>query len=110
MMNTTPKIGFVGLGNQGAPIAERILNAGYPLSVWARRMASTALLSGAGAKVAGSVEDLARLSDILCVCVLDDAGVVDVASRAMPQMAQGSMIIILSTAHPQTCRNLAEQA
>ena len=44
-------VGFVGIGAQGGPIAERILAAGFSLSVWARRREAAATLEGLGATV-----------------------------------------------------------
>lgn len=110
MTDTSPRIGFVGLGNQGTPIAERILAAGFPLAVWARRPAGAAILSEAGATVAPDLPALAASSDILCICVLDDAGVIDVADGVLPHMAPGGTIAILSTAHPHTCQALADRS
>lgn len=108
---TTPqRIGFVGLGNQGGPIAGRIAAAGHELTVWARRPEATAPFAAAGGRVADDVESLARASDILCVCVVDDAGVRDVAASALPVMAPGGLLLILSTVHPDTCRALAVEA
>jgi NAD binding domain of 6-phosphogluconate dehydrogenase len=46
-MSTTtaqPAIGFIGLGDQGLPMATAIAEAGYPLHVWARRPSSLAAL------------------------------------------------------------------
>jgi 3-hydroxyisobutyrate dehydrogenase-like beta-hydroxyacid dehydrogenase len=46
-MSTTtaqPAIGFIGLGDQGLPMATAIVEAGYPLHVWARRPGSLAVL------------------------------------------------------------------
>ena len=31
------RVGFIGLGSQGAPMARRIVDEGYPLTIWARR-------------------------------------------------------------------------
>lgn len=41
-----PSVGWVGLGDQGAPIARAIAEAGYPLHAWARRPSSLAALDG----------------------------------------------------------------
>lgn len=41
-----PPVGFVGLGDQGAPIARAIAEGGYPLHVWARRPASFSAIDG----------------------------------------------------------------
>ncbi|AYJ85279.1 NAD(P)-dependent oxidoreductase (plasmid) [Sphingomonas paeninsulae] len=103
------RVGFIGLGNQGAPIAERIARADYDLTLWARRPESLQILAGK-AKVAGSITELAASVDILCICVVDDAGVRDVCDAALVAMTPGSMIAIVSTVHPDTCRSIGKAA
>jgi phosphoglycerate dehydrogenase-like enzyme len=43
-MNSTssPRVGFIGLGSQGGPMARRIIEAGYPVTLWARRLMNVA--------------------------------------------------------------------
>ena len=53
-------IGFIGLGNQGAPIAHRIAKAGFPLLVWARRPEALAVFTAAGASAAPSTRHAGR--------------------------------------------------
>ena len=48
-MSGMERIGFIGLGSQGGPIAERIAAAGYPLMLWARRPDALAPLLAAEA-------------------------------------------------------------
>ncbi|MDO7842204.1 NAD(P)-dependent oxidoreductase [Sphingomonas immobilis] len=104
-----PKIGFVGLGNQGAPIAARIAAAGHPLHLWARRPETLADFPGQ-ASIAESLPALAAAVDILCICVVDDAGVIAVCDTALPAMRAGATIAILSTVSPETCRAIAARA
>jgi 3-hydroxyisobutyrate dehydrogenase len=103
-------IGFVGLGSQGAPMARRIVDAGYPLLLWARRPET---LAPFGDTVAESVRELAELgarADHVGICVVDDAGVRDVVGALLPTMRAGSLVAVHSTVHPETCRALAQQA
>jgi 3-hydroxyisobutyrate dehydrogenase len=46
-MNSTssPRVGFIGLGSQGGPMARRIIEAGYPVTLWARRLMNVARMS-----------------------------------------------------------------
>ena len=69
------RVGFVGLGSQGGPMAQRIVDEGYSTTVWARRPATLDAFVEAGARRAASLTELGAASDILCVCVIDDAGV-----------------------------------
>ena len=67
------RVGFIGLGNQGAPIAERISRAGLELVVWARSQHTLDDFSRDGVTVADTPGALAEQSDVVCLCVLDDA-------------------------------------
>jgi 3-hydroxyisobutyrate dehydrogenase len=71
------RVGFIGLGNQGAPTARRIIDAGYPTTLYARRVATLEPFANSAA-IAASPAELAAASDMVCVCVVDDAGVEDV--------------------------------
>src|SRR6202034_1704823 len=63
-------VGFIGLGSQGAPMAGRIIDAGFPTTLWARRPASLEPYAGTAAKIAGSPAELAVASDLVCLCVV----------------------------------------
>jgi 3-hydroxyisobutyrate dehydrogenase len=106
-----PVVGFVGLGEQGTPIARRILDHGYPLVIWARRQASLATFDGTGAVVAADLADLASRSDIVCVCVLNDGDVEDVLRGGIiDSLRPGGLIVVNSTTRPGTVRRLAAEA
>jgi 3-hydroxyisobutyrate dehydrogenase-like beta-hydroxyacid dehydrogenase len=107
------RIGFIGLGSQGGPMARRIVEAGYPTTLWARRPASLEPFSDTAAKLAGSPAELAAASDLLCLCVVGDADVDEVVSGdngVLAGLAAGGVIAVHSTVHPDTCRRLADQA
>lgn len=103
------RIGFVGLGNQGAPIAERIASAGHELILWARRPEALDAFQGKADR-ANSLIDLAASVEFLCICVVDDAGVTAICDEAIAVMAPGSLIAIMSTVHPDTCRAIGKTA
>jgi 3-hydroxyisobutyrate dehydrogenase len=112
-MNATtssPRVGFIGLGSQGGPMARRIIEAGYPVTLWARRPATLEPFAGTAAKTAGSPAELAATSDLVCVCVRDDADTEEVVGAVLGGLAAGGVIAIHSTVHPDTCRRLAERA
>ena len=62
---TKPNIAFIGLGNMGAPMAENLLKAGYPLSVYDLSEDATQRLQQAGASVADSPKDAARHAQVV---------------------------------------------
>ncbi|HTV96057.1 MAG TPA: NAD(P)-dependent oxidoreductase [Steroidobacteraceae bacterium] len=106
-MNT---VGFVGLGSQGAPMARRIVESGYPLLLWARRPETLAPFAGTRAEAASSIEDLGARAEHVGVCVVDDAGVEQVCEQLMASMRPGTRIAIHSTVHPNTVIALARRA
>jgi 3-hydroxyisobutyrate dehydrogenase-like beta-hydroxyacid dehydrogenase len=103
------KTGFIGLGSQGGPMAERILAAGYPLTVWARRPEALEPFTAQGAVAAGSVAELGAACDLIGVCVVDDAGVAAICDALIPAMRPGGLLVIHSTILPESCEALAER-
>ncbi|MBY0423676.1 MAG: NAD(P)-dependent oxidoreductase [Parvularculaceae bacterium] len=103
-------VGFIGLGDQGAPIARRIVEAGYPMVLWARRKEQLDPFAGTRATFADDIESLARAAHHVGVCVVDDSGVRDVCARLVAAMRAGGRIAIHSTVHPDTCRAVAAEA
>ncbi|BBZ12179.1 NAD(P)-dependent oxidoreductase [Mycobacterium branderi] len=103
-------VGFIGLGSQGGPMARRIVEAGYPTTLWARRPASLEPFADTAAKMAGSPAELAAASDLMCLCVVGDADVDEVADGLLAGAKPGSIIAVHSTVHPGTCQKLAKKA
>ncbi len=67
------RIGFIGLGLMGTPLAINILKGGYELTVWNRTAAKTEPLLAAGAVRAESIGQLARWSDVVITMLTDAA-------------------------------------
>jgi 3-hydroxyisobutyrate dehydrogenase-like beta-hydroxyacid dehydrogenase len=104
------RVGFIGLGSQGAPMARRIIDAGHPTTLWARRPATLEPFAGTAAAVAATPADLAAASDLVCLCVVDDAGVAEVLAGEHGVLAgirPDAVVAVHSTVHPTTCRRLA---
>ena len=107
------RVGFIGLGSQGAPMARRIVEEGFPLTIWARRPESLEPFLDTAALTAATPADLASASDLVALCVVADADVNDIVFRddgVLAGMAPGGVIIVHSTVHPDTCRALGERA
>jgi 3-hydroxyisobutyrate dehydrogenase-like beta-hydroxyacid dehydrogenase len=103
------RIGFIGLGDQGGPMALRILSAGLALTVWARRPTALQPFVERGAEAAASIAELGAACDQVGICVLDDAGLLEVCEALVPSMRPGSRIAIHSTVLPQTCLEIARK-
>ena len=107
------RVGFIGLGSQGGPMARAIVEGGYPTTLWARRPESLEPYEDTDAKYADSPAQLAELSDVVCLCVVGDDDVRGLAygdDGLLAHMSAGDTLVIHSTIHPDTCRELAERA
>jgi 3-hydroxyisobutyrate dehydrogenase-like beta-hydroxyacid dehydrogenase len=107
------RVGFIGLGSQGGPMARAIVDGGYETTLWARRPASLDPYADTAAKIAGSPAELGATTDLVCLCVVADADVEEVLdgdSGVLAGMTDGGVVAIHSTVHPDTCRRLAEKA
>lgn len=107
------RVGFIGLGSQGGPMARRIIQAGYPTTLWARRAATLEPFADTPAMVAESPAELAAVSDLVCLCVVGDSDVEEVTGGERGVLAglqPGGAIAVHSTVHPDTCQKLASKA
>lgn len=107
------RAGFIGLGSQGGPMARRIVDAGHPTTLWDLRPSSFDAYADSGAVRAGSAADVGAASDLVGICVVDDAGVEAVLTGpdgVFAGMAPGGIVAIHSTVHPDTCRRMADVA
>jgi 3-hydroxyisobutyrate dehydrogenase-like beta-hydroxyacid dehydrogenase len=103
-------VGFIGLGSQGAPMARRIVESGYPLLLWARRPEVLASFKDTSAETVATLAELSARAEHVGVCVVDDAGVRQVCEELIPAMRPGGRIAIHSTVHQNTVIALARQA
>ena len=102
-----PRCGFIGLGSQGAPMARRMIDAGFPTMLWARREASFEPYKGTTALFAKTVEELAAQAEHVGICVVNDDDVREVCAQLILAMRPGGRIAVHSTIHPDTCREIA---
>lgn len=109
-MSGATRVGFVGLGNIGKPMALRLASAppegGLELTVFDVAAEPLAELGAAGAKVAGSVAELAGQVEVLCVMVRDDDQVREVLGEALGTAQAGLVVVVHSTVAPLTPRQL----
>jgi 3-hydroxyisobutyrate dehydrogenase len=106
------RAGFIGLGSQGAGMAQRIIEQGVPTTLWARRAVSLEPF-GASAAVASDPVELGRESDVVGICVTDGAAVRDVTlgpRGVLAGMAEGSVLAVHSTIGADECAEIADAA
>jgi|RhiMethySRZTD1v2_1073278.scaffolds.fasta_scaffold109807_2 3-hydroxyisobutyrate dehydrogenase-like beta-hydroxyacid dehydrogenase len=104
------RVGYIGLGSQGAPMAHRIIAAGYETTLWARRAETLEPFQGRGATFAATPAELGSACELVCLCVVNDADVEQVVGELLPAMAAGGVIAVQSTVRPETCLRLAAAA
>ena len=103
------KIGFIGLGHMGNPMANRLLTHGYHLSVYDMDPAKTQAIAEQGAGVAKSIRELARTSDVLLSSLTTDEVVRSVYSGpdgVFASARSGTVALEMSTISPETSREL----
>jgi 2-hydroxy-3-oxopropionate reductase len=109
-MTMAGSVGFVGLGNIGAPIAKRLLDRPEGLVVYDIRAEACEPFVSAGATVAASLADLAARCDVISVMVLDDEQVRAVVAELAPNCRPESVVAIHSTISEATALDVAQRA
>ena len=88
-----PKLGFIGMGDVGGPMALRLLKSKFYLSVFDSRDANTAELSEAGARVSGSFAELAAESTVVMVALPSERSAQIIEKELLPHLAPGKTLI-----------------
>lgn len=101
------KLGYIGLGNMGAPMAKRLVEWPGGVTVFDLRTEAMTPLAEVGATLADSVADVAT-ADIISVTVLNDAQVREVVAELAEHAKPGTVIAIHSTISPETAIELAD--
>ncbi len=107
------RVGFVGLGLMGLPMARNLLEAGYQLTVYNRTAAKAEPLVARGARQAASPAEVARQSDVVITIVTDSPDVEAVAGGPEGLLAgahEGMTWIDMSTISPEVTRRLGAEA
>ncbi|MBE8517423.1 NAD(P)-dependent oxidoreductase [Amycolatopsis sp. H6(2020)] len=104
-------IGFIGLGDQGAPIAQAIADS-YPLHVWARRPESLTALEGHPYTAHATVAELAAACDVVGLCLREDSDTLEIAVEGglLEHLRRGAVLVNHGTGLPQESRRLADLA
>ena len=106
-------IGFAGLGLMGRRMAAHLIDEGWDVIVWNRSPGAADELVAAGAKEASSPVDLGAAATIVVSMVADDAAIDDVYmgdDGILAGMAEGGLVIEMSTTSIRATRALAEAA
>jgi 2-hydroxy-3-oxopropionate reductase len=102
------KIGFIGLGIMGEPMALNLIKAGFPVAVLATSKAASTL-TAAGAQSHPDAASLAAASDIVITMLPDSPEVEAVANQIIAAVRPGSLFIDMSTIAPATAISLHQR-
>jgi 3-hydroxyisobutyrate dehydrogenase len=108
----TEKIGFIGLGVMGKPMALNLLNAGYKLTVWNRTKSKMDELLAAGASGAESPKEVAEKSDVVITMVTDSSDVEEITlgPRGVTHgVHEGLILIDMSSISPTVTLKIANE-
>ena len=103
-------IGWIGLGNMGNPMSQRLIKAGYTVTVFNRSNTKEQVLKLMGAAVASSPQTLVEKSDVIIIMVTDDHAIREIFigdNGVLGTKASGKIIINMSTVSPGISKEMA---
>jgi len=104
------RVTFVGAGQIGAPMSERLLAAGHDVTVYARRAEVREQFAAAGASVTDSLADAASEAEVVHVCVYSDAQFEEVAlgeGGLVAHLTDDALLVSHTTGSPATVQRIA---
>jgi len=104
------RLGFVGIGYMGRPIARRLRESGFKLTAYDRDLSKAEVLTKYGATVAQSVSELSSSCNVVLSCLPSDEAVLNIyrgPDGVFANARRGSLVIDLSTVYPDTSRQLS---
>jgi 3-hydroxyisobutyrate dehydrogenase-like beta-hydroxyacid dehydrogenase len=105
-------LGFIGLGNMGQRIAQRLLDNGYQLFVYDREIGKASGLAAQGGAVTKDIFELAGNADVILSCLTNDEAVRAVYTGPEGVLAaarSGTVVLEMSTISPESSRELQRQ-
>ncbi len=106
------KLGFIGLGVMGRPMALHLMRAGHDMAVFARRPDAMQPLLAAGACACASAADVARRAGVVFTMVTSSEDVIDLAlgeNGIVEGAAPGTVLVDMSTIAPSAARHIAAE-
>src|ERR671917_169305 len=106
------KVGFIGLGIMGGPMASNLVEAGYELVLYNRTKEKAEKIAGDGTRIAETAREVAEESDIVIAMLPDSPQVQEIVAGeggVLEGIREGSLIVDMSTISPVVTRELAAQ-
>jgi 3-hydroxyisobutyrate dehydrogenase-like beta-hydroxyacid dehydrogenase len=103
------ELGFIGLGNMGSRIAQRLLDHGYPLVAYDRDIAKAEAVAAKRGSVAKNIPELARAADVILSCLSNDEAVQRVyigPAGVLAKARRATVVLEMSTISPESSREL----
>ena len=107
------RVGFIGIGLMGSQMSRKILEAGYPLTVWNRKKEKGGTLISAGAKWADSPKAVAQVSEVVITMVTDSSASEEVIcgkDGVLEGAHPGMVLIDMGSIAPEMSRSIAQRA
>jgi 3-hydroxyisobutyrate dehydrogenase-like beta-hydroxyacid dehydrogenase len=104
------RLGFIGIGYMGRPIARRLRESGFKLTAYDRNPSKAQELVQYGGTVAQSVSELSASCNVVLSCLPSDEAVLNIyggANGVFANVRPGSLVIDLSTVYPEISRQLS---
>jgi len=111
-MSDVTTLGYIGTGLMGTPMAARLLDAGYALTVWNRTAAKTKALVEKGATLGADPAEVARRSDIVFICLTDTQAVQEAVfgeGGVAAGARDGTTLVDFSSIQPEATVKMAGQ-
>lgn len=111
--NAKPSLGFIGLGHMGSHMVQRLIDAGYHMTIYDRTREKAQEVAQKGAIVAETPRSLAASCDVILSSVTNDAALEEVMyghDGVFAGTKPGTILIEMSTVSPNTSRRLFEEA
>ena len=101
------RVGFLGLGTMGTPMAKNLQKKGFKVIAWNRTAARAEALKAEGIEVASSPAELAEKVDAYCTCVADPQALLGIADGLFEKARPGQLFLDFSTVSVELIRSLA---
>ena len=107
----TTRVGMIGAGRMGQPMIGHLARKGFDIAAYDIDAAKKSVVEGRGGKWQPDLASLARASEVILICVGYDRELRQLlaADGGLKDLARGSIVAVLSTVHPRTIQDLAEE-
>jgi len=103
------KIGWIGLGNMGLPMAHNLEKANFPLAVYNRSIQKTTSFNGTNATICNSIAELVEQSDLIFTMLTNDEAVTEVYNTIFSLTIAGKIFVDMSTVSQELSESIAQK-